>query len=161
MLYWSIHDQCNCNYKCECAVQLISLWITLCLFCFAVYFSHIFRLLERTPKNMWGCFSSLPTFARWLKTVSPLMEDEFGQLVLTGSKTDFKDLHLRRKVRRGDCPCAPKRICQTAGTEQMWISIQSNHLSLQNAQLAPINIVLFSTNWFTLPISYIMEGSTS
>lgn len=27
-----------------------------------------------------------------------------------------------------------KRICQTAGTEQMWTSIQANRLSLQNIQ---------------------------
>lgn len=27
-----------------------------------------------------------------------------------------------------------KRICQIAGTEQMWTSIQANRLSLQNIQ---------------------------
>lgn len=29
-----------------------------------------------------------------------------------------------------------KRICQTAGTEQMWLSIQAKRLSLQNLQLS-------------------------
>lgn len=143
---------CNCKYKCT-----VELRLPFEIYC--VCFTHCQAFGENTQKLF---FPSIPTFATWLKTVSPLMEDESGQSVLTGSKTDFKDLHLRRKGHQGACLCAPKRICQAAGTEQMWIPIQANYLSLQNAQLKPINMIYSPrTDWFTLPISYIMVGSTS
>lgn len=68
------------------------------------------------------------TFAINLKIVIPVLED--GQSALTGIRTDFKVWITEGEHARA----LEKRICQTAGTEQMLISIQANRLSLQNLQ---------------------------